>query len=61
LNLSLMLVIITMIGLFMERTLQKGVEAHESISGKKGSGKRSGPSGSGTNILDSVVKMLRRR
>jgi hypothetical protein len=61
LNLSLMLVIITMIGFFMERSLQKGIEAHESISGKKGSGQSSGPSGSGTNILDSFVKMLKRR
>ncbi|MDD1732233.1 MAG: hypothetical protein CG440_85, partial [Methanosaeta sp. NSM2] len=42
LNLFLMLAFIAMLGFFMERKLQKGVEAHESVSGRKGGNEREG-------------------
>ncbi|MGV8174437.1 MAG: hypothetical protein ACP5OU_01900 [Methanothrix sp.] len=61
LNITLMLFIIAMTGFLMERSLQKGVEAHESASARTGGGKKAASSGSGTNVLDWVFKMLKRR
>lgn len=60
LNLSLMLIIITMVGFFMERTLQKGVEAHEMSEGKSRGKKDKIMGKSPTSIVDSVKSILRR-
>jgi len=61
LNLFLMLAVIAMLGFFMERNLQKGVEAHESVSGKKGGKEVTGSVISGSNVASPIIKMLRRR
>jgi hypothetical protein len=61
LNLFLMLAVIAMLGFFMERNLQKGVEAHESVSGKKGGKEVTGSVISGSNVAGPIIKMLRRR
>ena len=61
LNIFSVLFIITMIGLFMERSLKKGVEAHERSSGGAGSAKKENPAKSGRSFVDSIAKMLRRR
>jgi hypothetical protein len=61
LNLFLMLAVLALLGLFIERGLQKGVEAHEKVSGK-GAGNGSSVSGiSENNSARSMVNMLRRR
>ena len=60
-NLFLMLTVLALLGFFMERGLQKGVEAHESASGR-GAGNGTSASGiSESNSAKSVIKMLRRR
>ena len=60
-NLFLMLAVLALLGFFMERGLQKGVEAHESASGR-GAGNGTSASGiSESNSAKSIVKMLRRR
>jgi len=60
-NLFLMLAVLALLGFFMERNLQKGVEAHESVSGR-GAGNGTLASGiSESNSAKSVIKMLRRR
>ena len=60
-NLFLMLAVLALLGFFMERGLQKGVEAHESASGR-GAGNGASASGiSESNSAKSIVKMLRRR
>ena len=61
LNLILMLAFIAMLGFFIERNLQKGVEAHESASGRKGGNGRSGSVRTGENAASSIIKILRRR
>lgn len=61
LNLFLMLAVIAMLGFFMERNLKKGVEAHESVSGKKGGKEVTGSVISGSNVAGPIIKMLRRR
>ena len=61
LNLILMLAFIAMLGFFIERNLQKGVEAHESASGRKGGNERSGSVRTGENAASSIIKILRRR
>ncbi len=60
-NLFLMLAVLALLGFFMERGLQKGVEAHESASGR-GAGNGTSASGiSESSSAKSVIKMLRRR
>jgi hypothetical protein len=59
LNLLPMLILISLFGLFMERKLKKGEEAHEHSSGKS-EGDREVQGKSGKNITDSIAKMLRR-
>ena len=60
-NLFLMLAVLALLGFFMERGLQKGVEAHESVSGR-GSGNGSSASGiSEGNFARSMVNKLRRK
>ena len=59
LNLLPMLILITLFGLFMERTLKKGEEAHERSSGKSG-GERKVQGKSSKNFADSIAKLLRR-
>lgn len=61
LNLILMLAFIAMLGFFIERNLQKGVEAHESASSRKGGNERSGSVSTGENAASSIIKILRRR
>lgn len=61
LNLFPMLFIVTMIGFFMERSLKKGVEAHERSSGGAGTSRKESPARTGRNFVDSIAKMLRRR
>ncbi len=61
LNLFLMLAVIAMLGFFMERNLQKGVEAHESVSGKKGGKESNWFSHIRNNVAGPIIKMLRRR
>jgi len=56
-----MLFIVTMIGFFMERSLKKGVEAHERSSGGAGTSRKESPARTGRNFVDSIAKMLRRR
>jgi hypothetical protein len=59
LNLLPLLILITLIGLFMERTLKKGEEAHEHSSGKsREQGKAQKKSGK--SIADSIANLLRR-
>jgi hypothetical protein len=60
LNLIPMLILITLMGFYMERTLKKGVEAHERSSSKSGGVKKKGPGKSGKNIGDAIMKMLKR-
>ncbi len=60
-NLFLMLAFIAMLGFFMERKLQKGVEAHESVSGRKGGNEREGSGELRENAVSSIIKMLGRR
>ncbi|MCX6677268.1 MAG: hypothetical protein NTU95_04900 [Methanothrix sp.] len=59
LNLLPMLFLVTLFGLLMERTLKKGVEAHERSS-VKGGDKKKVQRKSGKNIVDSILKMLKR-
>jgi len=59
LNLLSMLILITLLGLFTERTLKKGEEAHEHSFGKSG-GERKVQGKSGKSIADSIAKLLRR-
>jgi hypothetical protein len=63
LSLVPMLILITLSGLFMERFLQKGVEAHERASGKSRKGKKESQSQAkeGKNIVDGIMKTLRRK
>jgi hypothetical protein len=61
LNLFLMLAVIAMLGFFMERKLQKGVKAHESVSGRKGGNEREGSGELRENAVSSIIKMLGRR
>jgi hypothetical protein len=61
LNLFLMLAVIAMLGFFMERKLQKGVEAHESVSGRKGGNEREVSGELRENAVSSIIKMLGRR
>jgi len=60
LSLLLMLFMVTLSGLFMERILQKGVEAHERASVKSAGGKKKRQDKSGKGIADSIMKMLKR-
>jgi hypothetical protein len=59
LNILPLLILITLLGLFMERKLKKGEEAHEHSSGKSG-GDRKVQGKSGKSIADSIAKLLRR-
>jgi hypothetical protein len=59
LNLLPMLILITLLGLFMERTLKKGEEAHERSSVKSGGDKKVQVK-SDKSIVDSIAKLLRR-
>ena len=61
LNLFLMLAVVALLGLFMERNLQKGVEAHERASGKRGGNNRADLGGSAEKTSSSIINMLRRR
>jgi len=60
LNMLLMLFIVTISGLLLERVLQKGVEAHEHVSGKSAGGKEKEQGKTGKGIADSIMKMLKR-
>jgi len=60
-NLFLMLAVLALLGFFMERNLQKGVEAHESASGRGAGNGASVSRISEINSAKSVIKMLRRR
>ena len=60
-NLFLMLAVLALLGFFMERGLQKGVEAHESASGRGAGNGASVSRISEINSAKSVIKMLRRR
>jgi hypothetical protein len=59
LNLLPMLLLITLLGLFMERKLKKGEEAHERSSVKSGGDKKAQVK-SDKSIVDSIAKLLRR-
>ena len=61
LNLVPMLMLIMLGSFFIERKLKKGIEAHESASGKSGSKKAKIQGKSGKSVVDSILKMLRRR
>jgi len=61
LNILSMLFILTMIGFFMERSLKKGVEAHERSSNGTGEARKESPARTGRSSMDSIAKMLRRR
>jgi len=60
-NLFLMLAVLALLGFFMERNLQKGVEAHESASGRGAGNGASVSRISEINSAKSVIKMLRRK
>jgi len=64
LNLVPMLFLILMGSFLMERKLKKGVESHESLSGKNGNkkGKKQEQQGrSIKSVIESHLKMLRRQ
>lgn len=58
-NLFLMLAFIAMLGFFIERNLQKGVEAHENVSGRRGERTDSGRLTE--KASSSIIKMLGRK
>ena len=63
LNLVPMLILILLGSFFMERKLKKGIEAHESASGKNGDRKNNKQERQGKSdgsIAGKVLKMLRR-
>jgi ATP-dependent Zn protease len=60
LNLVPMLMLIMLGSFFIERKLKKGIEAHESASGKSGRKNTKIQSKSSKSIFDSILKMLRR-
>ncbi len=59
LNLVPMLVLIILGSFFIERKLKKGVESHESASGKSGRKKVKIQGKSGKSVVDTILKMLR--
>jgi hypothetical protein len=61
LNIFLMLFIVTMIGFYMERSLKKGVEAHEHSSSGADAANPASSDKSSQSIADSIARILRRR